>query len=139
MNRILVTAMTLAVMPVWADDKPAAVGSLIGRWEVTAATFNGRESAGVKGWALTFGDEEVTTDDGGPVRRVVSYSIKSTATLKEIAFDRRGDGGTALGIYLMSGNELKICYAEPGAARPTQVESKSGDRQFLLVLKRVKD
>jgi uncharacterized protein (TIGR03067 family) len=53
--------------------------------------------------------------------------------------DRHTADRKALGIYAIDKDELRLCYAEPGATRPTKFESKPGDRVFLLVLKRVKE
>lgn len=42
------------------------------------------------------------------------------------------------GIYLVDGNTLKWCVANPGKQRPTEFISRPSGGQFLMVLKRVK-
>jgi uncharacterized protein (TIGR03067 family) len=139
MNRAVLFACVLFAVPALADEKKPAADVLKGKWEVTAARFNGSELAGPKGRVLDFGDTEFTTYDGEAKGRTVSFTLDPKADPKRIDLDRGGDGGKALGIYAVSKDEFKLCYAEPEADRPTRFESAAGGRVFLLVLKRVKD
>jgi hypothetical protein len=41
-----------------------------------------------------------------------------------------------LGIYELSGDELKICLADPGADRPKEFASAKGSKATYMVLKR---
>jgi uncharacterized protein (TIGR03067 family) len=130
----------LAVVPVIVgDDKPAAAPTIRGKWEVSAATFNGTAFTGPKDRILEFGEDEVTMFDGRAPTRSVSYTLDATTGPKHIDLDSGADDKKALGIYALNKDELRICYAEPGAGRPARFESKPGDRVFLLVLKRVKE
>ena len=64
MSRFVVLAMVVA-LPALADEKkPAAESSLKGKWEVTAARFNGSEMATLKGRSLVFDETEFSTYDG---------------------------------------------------------------------------
>ncbi len=135
MTRLL--PVLLILDPVIAgEDKPAGP-SIRGRWEVTATTFNGTTFTHAKGRVLEFGEEEISTVDDDLPLRVVVYTADATADPRRI--DLGEEGKKALGIYAIEKNELRICYAEPGAGRPAGFESKPGKRVFLLVLKRVKE
>jgi uncharacterized protein (TIGR03067 family) len=63
----------------------------------------------------------------------VTFDLSKTP--KQFDIDHRF-GDVALAIYTIEKDTLKICYAEPGADRPTKFESPAGERVFLLVLKR---
>jgi uncharacterized protein (TIGR03067 family) len=140
MIRAVVCASILVVIPAFADEKkPAADAALPGKWEVTSARFNGSELTSLKGRVLDFGDEEFTTYDGEAKGRTLSFTLNPKADPKQIDLDRGGPDGKALGIYSVGKDELKVCYAEPGADRPAKFESAVGGRSFLLLLKRVKD
>src|SRR6478752_8703887 len=135
MNRVVLCASILIVIPAFADEKtPTADAALRGKWEVTSARFNGSELTGLKGRVLDFDDKEFTTYDGEAKGRTLGFTLDPKADPKRIDLDRGGDGGKALGIYSVSKDELKVCYAEPGADRPTRLESGAGSRVFLLVL-----
>jgi uncharacterized protein (TIGR03067 family) len=140
MNRVVLCASILVAVPAFADEKkPAADAALKGKWEVTSAKFNGSELTSLKGRVLDFGDEEFTTYDGEAKGRTLSFTLNPKADPKQIDLDRGGPDGKALGIYSIGTDELKLCYAEPGAERPAKFESSAGSRVFLLVLKRTKD
>jgi uncharacterized protein (TIGR03067 family) len=48
------------------------------------------------------------------------------------------EGKTALGIYELTDDTLRICRAIPEEDRPTEFASKAGSRHVLLVYKRLK-
>ena len=140
MNRVVLFACVVVAAPAVADEKkPATDAALKGKWEVTEARFNGSETAGVKGRVLDFGDSEFTTYDGEAKGRTLSFTLDPKASPKRIDLARGAADDKALGIYAVTKDELKFCYAEPGAERPTKFESAAGSRVFLLVLKRAKE
>src|SRR5262249_25613674 len=134
MNRRFGLMILLAVVPVVAgDDKPAVTPTIRGKWEVSAATFNGTAFAHQKGRILEFDEHVVATYDGELPGRVTPYSADLTTDPKRIDLNTEAGENKALGIYALDKDELRICYAEPGAGRPAKFESKPGDRVFLLV------
>lgn len=140
MSRLNVIAILLLTLPASADEpKPATDTALKGRWEVTAARFNGADSDGLKGRVLVFDEREFTAYDGEKKGRTVAYTVDPKAEPKRIDLASGGDGKKALGIYSVTKDELKVCYGEPGADRPGKFESGAGGRIFLLVLKRATD
>ena len=127
----------IAAAPVLAEEKKKSPSQMTGKWEVVSGKFNGDEMPALKGRALVFGDKEFTTYDGQTKGRTVSFTLNSKTTPAGIDLVRDSDGSKALGIYTIEKDELKICYGEPGSARPTKFASTSGGKLFLLVLKRV--
>jgi uncharacterized protein (TIGR03067 family) len=120
-------------------DPKEDLAAVKGKWEVVAAEFDGAESNNLKGRVLDFGDGEFTAYDGDKKGRTLKFTLDPAADPKQITLDRGGDVGKAAGIYSVTKDEMKICYAEPGAARPKAFASPAGDKVFLLVLKRKKD
>jgi len=47
-------------------------------------------------------------------------------------------GKTLLGIYELSDDAYKVCFAAPGKDRPTEFNSKEGSGNRLIVMKREK-
>ena len=66
-------------------------------------------------------------------------ALDPSADPKQIDLARGGADGNAMGIYAVTKDELKICYAEPGSPRPKAFGSPAGDKVFLLVMKRKKE
>ena len=140
MSRFLSLAIVLATLPASADEKkPATDPALKGKWEVTAAKFNGADSDNLKGRFLVFDAGEFTTYQGDTKGRTVAFTVDPKADPKKIDLTAGAEDKKAAGIYSVTKDEMKICYGEPGADRPGKFESAAGSRVFLLVLKRATD
>jgi uncharacterized protein (TIGR03067 family) len=120
-------------------DPKEDMAAVKGKWEVATAEFDGAETATLKGRVLDFGDGEFTAYDGDKKGRTLKFTLDPATDPKQITLDLGGDVGKAAGIYSVTKDELKICYAEPRATRPKAFASPAGDKVFLLVLKRKKD
>ncbi len=71
-------------------------------------------------------------------------TIRLDATKKPRAIDAlpagaSGEGKSLLGIYEFDGNKLKLCFARPGSARPTEFASKEDSGHTLTVWQRDKE
>jgi uncharacterized protein (TIGR03067 family) len=67
----------------------------------------------------------------------VAYTLDPTK--KPTAIDLVQRDEKLLGIYQLAGDDLKICWNEPGDKdRPTEFATKNGSQTRLLVLKRAK-
>src|SRR5687767_14646572 len=85
MCRILSLVIVLVALPATADDKKTAIDpALKGKWQVTAARFNGADSDNLKGRHLVFEEQEFTTYDGETKGRTVSYAVDAKADPKRI-------------------------------------------------------
>jgi len=70
-------------------------------------------------------------------------TIKLDATKKPRAIDAlpagaKGDAKALLGIYEFEGDKLKLCFARPGVARPTEFSAKEDSGHTLTVWQREK-
>ena len=140
--RLTLVCLLLAV-PLGADEKKpdpkAELTAMKGKWEVVTAEFDGAETNALKGRVLDFGDGEFTAYDGDKKGRTLKFTLDPSTDPKQMDLDRGGDAGKAAGIYAVTKDELKICYAEPGSPRPKAFGSPAGDKVFLLVMKRKKE
>jgi uncharacterized protein (TIGR03067 family) len=140
----------LAVMPGLAPgdeaiDKDKATKQemklLEGIWEKSARVADGKEVPALPGedrlrltlkdgkFTIAFKDGKVA-DDG---------TFKIDPTVEPKSMDMNGGGGNdVLAVYELKKNELKICSAPRGKARPTKIESKEGSGYIIDTWKRVK-
>lgn len=125
-----------------ADDKKpdpkAELATLKGKWKITTASFDGRDTPKVVGRVLQFDDKQVTAFDGDKKGGVLDITIDPGANPKHINLAVPNTDKKAAGLYAIDGDKLTLCYGEPGADRPKKAESKAGGKAFLLVLERVK-
>lgn len=145
MIRVACVLLFLVPATLLADDKkPDAkvdAAAMKGKWKMISATFNGKKlDVGADGRrTLVFGDKEFSAFDGKEKGRTLAFALDPTTDPKRIDLTLTGTDQKSAGIYAIDGDDLKICYAEPGGARPAKMESKEGEKMFLIVLKRVKE
>ena len=138
---LLAVAALLSGQPAPTDKPADDRARLQGTWAVTASTFDGRPTAEevVKKRKMIFKADELIAVIDGARKDPLKLTLDPGKKPKQIDLARPGGRGTALGIYALDGDELKLCYAEPGRDRPTEFASPEGGRLYLLVLKRAKD
>jgi uncharacterized protein (TIGR03067 family) len=85
------------------------------------------------------GDEMITKHNDKETQRA-SYRLDPGKTPNEIDVTVTQGGQTFLlkGIYLLDGNDLKICLGKPGADRPKELVSKPNSETGFWVMKRQK-
>jgi uncharacterized protein (TIGR03067 family) len=144
MRPILTLAMlafpsALAAQDKKSDPKADAAG-MKGKWKVVSTHFNGKEApmAVDSQRILEFTDKEFTAYDGKKKGRTLSYTLDPSTDPKRIELALTGTEQKSLGLYVLDGDDLKLCYGEPGTDRPVKLESKEGEKTFLIVLKRIK-
>jgi uncharacterized protein (TIGR03067 family) len=74
------------------------------------------------------GNETVTTMSGQDYVKA-KFKLDPSKSPKTIDYDMTGGftkGQKALGIYEVSDDTFKACFAKPGAARPTKLEGGKG-------------
>jgi uncharacterized protein (TIGR03067 family) len=112
---------------------------LQGAWKVTSGKANGKEGPedAFKEARLEFKGRHVTaTTDNGKTRRL-AFKIDPRRRPKTIDLTNPDKKQTLLGIYLLKGDRLKLCFGAPGAARPTGFDAKEGTKTVLFFLKRI--
>jgi uncharacterized protein (TIGR03067 family) len=112
-----------------------------GTWACVSATVDGKAlpEETVKQFRLTLTSTRYKTEKGSQVLFDSDYTLDSSQKPPHIDIvGTEGDfkGKKAQGIYLLTGDELKICYTMPGKPRPSAFESLSGSGAYLLVWKR---
>jgi len=116
---------------------------LAGIWTCVSATNDGKElpEAIVKQLKLTLTKDRYKTEKGTAVLFDGIYKIDSEKKPKHIditAPEGEQAGKTSMGIYVLEGDTLKMCYANPEKDRPKEFESKAGSGVTLVTWKRAR-
>jgi uncharacterized protein (TIGR03067 family) len=75
---------------------------------------------------------QVTVQFGAQVVLKARYSVDRSCTPMTMDY-LLADGQTQHGIWALEGNRLTTCFGAPGAARPSEFASISGDGRTLTV------
>jgi uncharacterized protein (TIGR03067 family) len=80
-------------------------------------------------------------DSSAPIndlaRKLTIDAAKKPKAIDYLPDAGQEDGKTVMGIYEVKGDELRLCVAEPGKDRPTELSSKKGSGWKLWTLKRL--
>ena len=144
------------------DDSKRSIGVQIqGRWEIVAGVNQGQElpSAAVEGNYVAVKDNLIATFDSQENQRYKAtfiiddstdpVQVKMSTVVQEVV-NRVGDGSVqaasatkvttesvALGILRMDNpKKWTLCYALPGAERPTSFKSPAGSKVMLFTLEK---
>lgn len=122
---------------IWKDSE-----AIQGTWKAVALEANGNAApaAIVASLKLVFKDNTVTFTPGEP--GFTNYTFKLDPDAKPAVFamthaDGSQKGKTSNGIYLLNGDQLKLCFA-PGDETPGELTAESGSGQAVYTLERVK-
>ena len=125
------------------DQKGKAAGldseKLVGTWTYVSGQKNGEkiDPDRFKGQTVAIAKEKFTLK--GEATFVMSYKLDAKQSPARVSFTMTespfGAGATAEGIIELSGDELKVCYADTGEA-PKKFEAPAGSNHRLFVLKR---
>lgn len=134
-----VMAVIASLMVTTLSYAQAVSAELEGRWQVVSAVDSGRAAPPeeIREIVFTITSREISYSVGEK-RRGWEYEVDASRKPKWI--DLTSGGRTALGIYELRGDELKICYPEgrPGE-RATAFESKEESaNDVLIVLRRIR-
>jgi uncharacterized protein (TIGR03067 family) len=115
---------------------------LQGTWQVVSAMSNGgpvSRELWEKKHVITGNNVVVTQHSGETI--ILEIEIYAAKTPKQIdAIAHVEDKDIVIhGIYTVDANELRLCFAQPGKARPSELSTRQGDMQSLAVLRRVPD
>jgi uncharacterized protein (TIGR03067 family) len=113
-----------------------------GEWQMVSGVMNGdaMKKSDVQ-WVKRVTVGNVTSIIAGPQTLVkfefTSDSSKSPAAIDYVNTAGSNKGKTQFGIYAFEGDELRVCMAAPGSARPARFESLRGDGATYTVWKRL--
>src|SRR5262249_3566898 len=120
---------------------------LKGTWKAVTIERGGQSKEDTKDHCLAFADGEFTLKRDGELFAKGKYTLDPAKDPKEIDMEiteDRGDGDNnkgkkVLGIYTVTGDELRWCLAPPGEAdRPKEFATQAGTKHMLITLKRQK-
>jgi uncharacterized protein (TIGR03067 family) len=137
---LLMLAVGLASFSL-ADDKK---DPLSGKWIVESVTREGTSDEGLVGAVrLHEGDKYSVTPKEGSKSPAVKGTFTISSSKAHSTMDMKPSTGrykdkTLLAIYKLEGDELKVCFAEPGKDRPSAFESKPGSGWVLAIHKKAK-
>jgi uncharacterized protein (TIGR03067 family) len=125
-------------------ESAGPVTELEGDWQMTFAVFNGvaMDEMMVK-WCKRLTHVDVTKVTAGPqVFLNARFTLDTSNDPRHIDYvllQGADKGKSQTGIYALSGDELKVCVAAPGKARPDDFSSKPGDQRNYTTWRRIKE
>jgi len=134
---LAVLSLVLIAAPAFAADKDRE--ALQGTWKIEKATRGGMEMPAEMRDKVTLefkGDEAIVHEPGKD--EPATYTLDATKSPKTINIKPKKDEKQVQGIYELSGDTLKICFAREGGERPSKFESPEGSNLMLMEMKRVK-
>jgi uncharacterized protein (TIGR03067 family) len=136
----LLTVVLVVAAPAPPEKEKKDEGKIQGTWVVVSVEKNGRVEDDGKNVKVEFQGETVIVHDPRHEEKA-KIKLDSGKKPKAIDFTPQDTGGpakTALGIYELNGDDLKLCFATGKGERPTEFVSKPGGDVSLIVLKREK-
>ena len=120
------------------ETRPTVQADVKGVWICQSATSKGKalDEATAKLLTLTLTQDRDVSKRGTDIVWNAGYAVDASHQPPHI--DIMDTEGVLKGIYFLTDEMLKICYAEPGKARPTVFDSTAGSGAFLFVWKRQK-
>ena len=117
--------------------------ALRGSWTCVSAVVDGKPlpEKTVRQLKLVLTADRYKTERGDEVLFDSTYRLDpghKPGRIEMIGTEGDAAGKPALGIYLLEGDTLKICYAMPGGKRPERFDSAPGSGAFLVLWRRAK-
>ncbi len=132
---LLILAAGLLAAPAPKDD--VTKNKIEGTWVVVTTTRNGKADDEIKGEKLIFKDGTITITSKKKNEKA-TYKVNTSKKPHEIDVTPEGEKEIVLGIYMVEGDTLKMCFTKPGNERPTEFSAKEGSPAMLIELKREK-
>jgi uncharacterized protein (TIGR03067 family) len=143
---LVIAGLLAAGLLLAADAKDDAakkeLDKFTGTWKAASMVEDGKEAPRdeVEKVSLTVKGEDYTFRRGDAVIEG-THRLDPSKTPKAIDAVRNSGpdkGKTILGIYELTDDAYKVCFAPPGQDRPTEFASKAGSGNRLIVMKRQK-
>ena len=135
---VCVVGILSATVAMAADTSP-----LDGDWTIESVIRDGKIDDNYTGAKRVFegGHYTMKAAEGKTLSTTAgTFTVNAaTKTIDMKPVDGRYKGHTLLGIYSLDGGTLRIAFAEPGTDRPTQYESRHGNRVIVAVMKRARE
>jgi uncharacterized protein (TIGR03067 family) len=140
MNALCLLLIAQALLYADASEKKPDLAQLQGAWRVTATEFDGQAVSAetLKDRQIVFAENKFKVVVGDTTRGTRSFKLDASKNPKHIDIANPEKQETALGIYRLEKDVLKLCYGEPSAARPTEFASPAGKRLYFITLERQK-
>jgi uncharacterized protein (TIGR03067 family) len=126
-----------------AEPSQKDIEAMQGAWAIESFTLDGNklELEQLKSWQRIVENNHVVWKNGTEI--MVELDIKFDPSQKPMTLDSTiatGDakGQTALAIYELKDDELRVCFAFPDKPRPKEFSSTAGSGQSLYTAKRAK-
>jgi uncharacterized protein (TIGR03067 family) len=124
------------VLLLGAGDADKDRKQLQGTWSVVMAKLGGKKpsKAELKDVKVIFHGNLMTLQYGREEKGTFKLDASKKPKAMDVTLERKGKKETALFIYELNGDKLKLCWRKPGGERPTSFTAKDPDG--VMVLKR---
>jgi uncharacterized protein (TIGR03067 family) len=128
------------VVSVRAEEDPKkALDKIKGSWAITAMTVDGNDNDNAKGDTLTIdGEKWSVKTQNEEMEGTLKVGAKGKLLTIDISFSKGNEAGkTALGLYEVKDDVLKLCMSMPGETdRPADLSATAGSKRMLIVFKK---
>jgi len=131
----LLLGLALAVGAPNLKDRPADTPPLVGRWDCTALTINGKADQQWRGleYEFTADGTWVIYRDGKDIGGIVrSYKLDAKAGAGAVDVCERADGQGQLALYKVDGDTLSLSIRTETGRRPTNFDPAAGVMTFTF-------
>ena len=146
-NILVLGTAAVALAAAWAEENEAVkkdLAQLQGEWVMVSGSADGQPMPEdmLKQMKRVCKGDEITVTMGDQLYLKAKIGLDPSKKPKTIDYQMTGgptNGKTQLGIYELQGGQFKACFAAPGAERPTDFTSQSGDKRTVSLWKRQKE
>ena len=145
MQLTALAALCLLLGRTFGNDEKNDLDKLQGRWVMVESTNDGKKTTKnqLKIERIVDGNNYTVTIYREEGELVLDGTIKLDPSKKPKCIDATrtegpDKGKPMLGIYELTDDQQKVCFAVPGKERPTEFSSKPGSGHVLTVWQRIK-
>ena len=140
---VLMTGLLIAAAGPQDDAAKKELKTFQGTWVLVSAEKDGKKASDEKAIKLIITDNKysLTQESSAVIGHKGTFLLdpaKKPKSTDVIVTEGADKGKTFLGIYELSSDDYKVCFAPAGKERPTEFSSKPGSGNLLQVWKREK-